>query len=157
MLPLLLISAGVMSTLSLVCHWESFWRVYEVRKKLSDRVLQWWCCHFSVSILFSKFVVLQGVPHRCLVRLLAHLYDILSKAEFVSLEFETETKSRRMSIRLWEGNRIKDVCLMQYEKMCQLWRVKCRGFQVLWVLRHPSFTTGEIVKKAQFQGNGSKW
>ena len=31
---------------------------------------------------------------------------MLSKAEFVSLKFKTETGSGKMSIRMWEGNRL---------------------------------------------------
>ena len=38
---------------------------------------------------------------------------LLSKTNFVSFEIETAQKSREMSVRLWEDNRLVDVCFME--------------------------------------------
>ena len=67
--------------------------------------------HFK--ILNSFFFSLHGLLLGCFVRLLEHLTIVLARPMFPSLQFETETKLSRMSVRLYQASGLLDVILMR--------------------------------------------
>ena len=46
------------------------------------------------------------------MQLLGHLKDVLSISCFASLKFKTQRGTREVSVRLWEGDRLMDLCLV---------------------------------------------
>ena len=60
----------------------------------------------DVVPLFDHIFLFQALLHHCFVRLLKHLAAILGHEEVYSLEFQSTTTRRNLSITFWEGREL---------------------------------------------------
>ena len=60
----------------------------------------------DVVPLFDHINLFQARLHHCFVRLLKHLAAILGREEVYSLEFQSNTTRRNLSITFWEGREL---------------------------------------------------
>ena len=60
----------------------------------------------DVLPLFDHINLFQAVLHHCFVRLLKHLAAILGREEVYSLEFQSTTTRRNLSVTFWEGREL---------------------------------------------------
>ena len=60
----------------------------------------------DVVPLFDHINLFQAQLHHCLVRFLKHLAAILGHEEVYSLEFQSKTTRRNLSITFWEGREL---------------------------------------------------
>ena len=56
--------------------------------------------------LFDHINLFQALLHHCFVRLLKHLAAMLGREEVFSLEFQSTTTRRNLSITFWEGREL---------------------------------------------------
>ena len=47
---------------------------------------------------------------------MGHSKDVLQKSKFLSVRFNVTAKCRKMSLRLWEGGRLLDLDVLQYNR-----------------------------------------
>ena len=60
----------------------------------------------DVVPLFDHINLFQALLHHCFVRLLKHLAAILGREKVYSLEFQSTTTRRNLSISFWEGREL---------------------------------------------------
>ena len=60
----------------------------------------------DVVPLFDLIILFQALLHHCFVCLLKHLAAILGREEVYSLEFQSTTTRRNLSITFWEGREL---------------------------------------------------
>ena len=59
-----------------------------------------------LCLCFDHMNLFQALLHHCFVRLLKHLAAILGREKVYSLEFESTTTWRNLSITFWEGREL---------------------------------------------------
>ena len=62
-----------------------------------------------LCLRFDQMSLFQALLHHCFVRLLKHLAAILGREKVYSLEFQSTTTRRRLSMTFWEGRELVTV------------------------------------------------
>ena len=60
---------------------------------------------------FDHMCLFQAILHHCFVRLLKHLAAKLGREEVYSLEFESTTTRRNLSVSFWEGKELVTITI----------------------------------------------
>ena len=60
---------------------------------------------------FDHMCLFQALLHHCFVRLLKHLAAILGRKKVYSLEFESTTTRRNLSVSFWEGKELVTITI----------------------------------------------
>ena len=59
-----------------------------------------------LCLCFDRINLFQALLHHCFVRLLKHLAALLGREKVYSLEFQSTTTRRNLSISFWEGREL---------------------------------------------------
>ena len=97
-----------------VSHWIDFWRVFDM---LVFRFLAFLFCVMSICChihnFWHYFCSFFSISLFCPPDVSFEKWSVLSRTIFMSLEFWTERKTTGMSIRLWEGSPLVNLCIMR--------------------------------------------